>query len=113
MKHMYAEVVYALAAPDGEVRYIGRTTYPEMRLKQHGRAKTPLGEWVRGVRANIVELEFCEYGKLNAGPLERHWIEHHRSIGSPLFNIWPMKPRGSTLRKLDGALAAIEAERGQ
>ena len=50
--------IYALLCPQGEIRYIGKTTNPQLRLSQHikaansGRAKHYTANWIRSLLAD-------------------------------------------------------------
>jgi GIY-YIG catalytic domain len=87
----FDEIIYGLTSPDGQVRYIGRTTLPGDRFLAHRYAKTALGDWVRSVGATMVEIEFCEYPVVRAGKREFYWIEKYRAMGADLFNVAPIK----------------------
>lgn len=89
-----ASYIYALADPDGRVRYVGRTSRHDMspRMNQHRCAKTALGDWVREVQAQAIILETVMHRSgTNPGHRERFWIEHYRAEGADLFNVWPKK----------------------
>lgn len=79
-----------------EVRYVGQTTRPKQRFRDHERA-TPLpGEenslkraWVdeahgRGVAIHMRTIETCTREK--ADEREAYWVEHYRAAGHRLTN---------------------------
>jgi len=80
--------VYALRSKAGEVRYVGLTRSPNQRLRTHSWPLTPLGIWVRSESPDLIVLEAVGVTR-KPGRRERHWIEHYRSAGADLFNIWP------------------------
>jgi predicted GIY-YIG superfamily endonuclease len=55
--------VYVIADPSevGVVKYVGMTTNVERRMKEHYRRKSPLGEWLRALRAAGLEPDVQTY----------------------------------------------------
>lgn len=89
-------LVYALCAPDGRPRYIGKSTCGLKRPRQHGNSAMmrqhehlPVTMWVRSLRArgldySIEVVEETKREKLNEA--EIFWIASFRSWGFKLLN---------------------------
>jgi hypothetical protein len=87
-----AVYIYALTAPDGSVRYIGKSHAPQYRLQQHFYETTPVSEWLhglfaRGESSRVVCLETISPGE-DADAGERHQLLVHRRAGCDLLNSW-------------------------
>lgn len=88
--------IYALLDPDtDEVRYIGKTINLKQRFTDHyntsAKGNNPYkARWIgklkaQGKRPKMIVLEECAVDTWE--DIERHWITHHRSIGSRLTNV--------------------------
>ncbi len=85
--------IYGLRDPDtNEIRYIGKSSRPRVRLNIHIRMaipKTHKGSWIRGliIRGRLPELFVIEKVQDNfANARERHWIRFYRNLGCNLTN---------------------------
>lgn len=101
--------IYGLVDPKtDELRYVGCTTDPDARKRQHLSAtgtiseKTKLGSWIRRLRRfgqtpKLVWMERCEDPDL-MHIAEEFWIHYHRTeMGTDLLNVLP---GGPTLAKV-------------
>ena len=105
--------IYTLSDPDTkEVRYIGQTFQPKVRLAQHCGSqlsgKSRRAEWIRGLVSegkkpvmSIIEEVEGDYEYSMA--YEERWILHYRSIGADLTNVRPLvehqpKPKKTTMQ---------------
>ena len=88
-------VIYALKDPEtGLLRYIGKTTRPAQRYRDHlrERSRSHRGNWIaglasRGLAPGMVFLEMVEgAGDPNWEVHERWWIAYARAHGWPLVN---------------------------
>lgn len=116
--------LYALCEPDsGHVRYIGIAVDPKARLRQHAKADSAVGEWIRNLQAAgtfpvmvlLIELRrpkasaIPRLGRMDYLPhriaeeSERIVIEYfHRLGASELLNVAKL-PKGITrLCRIDG-----------
>lgn len=95
-------VVYSLAGPDGVVRYIGLTSNPRSRLRQHYYAtstpNTKMRAWLKSMRESgqVVTMRPVERvsdaHRIDASDVERKHILAFMNAGSPLFNAKPKLP---------------------
>jgi GIY-YIG catalytic domain len=96
-------MIYALADPETQaIRYIGQTSTPARRLKQHLRSRgksdtSNINLWLaslrgRGLAPRMLELEIVDDG--DAG--EVRWVAHYHGQGVQLIN---MNSGGSSLEQ--------------
>ena len=92
------EYIYKLIDPiTDEVRYIGRTTDPEERLRSHiyqTNGNTDKDNWIIGLRevGKYPTMEIIETVTHDGGARERHWIKSYLAKDTPLFNKTHNKP---------------------
>ena len=85
--------IYGLIDPrDGEIHYIGWSTRPEMRLREHIKCNkgTCKGVWIKELREDGLEpsMKFLEVTNLyDVQSIEQGWIEEGRKLGWPLTNM--------------------------
>jgi hypothetical protein len=98
---LFVQTLYALLGPDGQWRYVGRTSRPDPleRLRSHRYSNTAVGQWVEanwGFVTVIVLEKVMKSGRPRpgAGLRERFWIIAAREAGHDLFNIWPIECSG-------------------
>jgi hypothetical protein len=102
--------IYALVDPiEQTVRYVGKSNYPDKRIKSHlNRALKLKGGgpskdrwihslWKRGLRPQVWILE--EVHKAEWGAAEVRWIEKFRAEGAPLTNLSDGGPQRGSRRK--------------
>jgi len=86
--------VYALKDPDGAVRYIGWSIYPQKRLLTHirvaksGREVNHRTNWILSLAAKGLTptLDVIEENVIDFSRRERFWIAYFRSLGARLTN---------------------------
>lgn len=88
--------IYALTDPDtGEVRYIGKASYPEDRLTTHctpiSSPKTKRDFWINsllasGKKPKMIILDKDAYRSEHGPHAEKWWIKHYVSMGANLTN---------------------------
>ena len=87
--------IYTLTDPlTNEIRYVGKTTNPKRRFKQHlNQAKEKnlySKRWIQGLLEQGHEPIMTIIEKINREQWrerERHWIEYYRDQGAPLTNL--------------------------
>lgn len=90
--------IYRLNDPEtGEIRYVGHTSDPARRLKDHGSKYDQCNRrkrmWIQELKAQGKKpvMEFIEHGvgltDQRWKVRERYWITYFRSIGARLFNV--------------------------
>lgn len=82
-------VIYALADPKTrEVRYIGKTINPGIRINQHrcDKSKTYRGNWLRSINYAFEFIELDQAGE-NWAEIEQWWIAFFKMMGANLTNI--------------------------
>lgn len=86
--------IYVLVDPrTRELRYVGKTRDPEMRLKAHcyGKHSTYCSRWIQALKRDgfAPQMVIVESGLTEEQWPEReqHWIAHYRELGAELTNI--------------------------
>ncbi len=94
--------IYQLESPEGFVRYVGATTNPERRYKEHLngiKQGVALKRWVQGLKAEgkVPKMHILEQTTNQLWQKrERYWISfYRRKIGKTLLN----KQAGGIVRR--------------
>lgn len=108
--HRSTVAIYTLTDPrDGTIRYVGKTTSPKDRYRQH--LRTPgraTAAWIidmarTGAKPQMDVVDRC--GRWSWRRVERRWIRRTAAAGSPLLNI-EHNPRRRTYRGAEGVSAS-------
>lgn len=103
-----AVYIYALKEKGrNEIRYVGQSVDPDMRLLQHLygtdglSALNPRKVWIETCRINQIEVEMVILEKcsvVDSTEREKYWIEHYESNGHALTNVMmrPLPTRANT-----------------